>query len=568
MNRKKLPAYFTVFIIILILLIVIVTKIIDIEEPDDSDKEVQYYNSYIKNCKDNIIKVYIDNEEKEFQITAVQDDITGQLADITVKNGYVTKLLLKQNTVHGKVLSVGEGYVSIEGYGKLETTDNFKVYKSYSGLEEVTGNKILVGYDVTNFYIENDKICGAIVYKNIDADIIRVLLNTTGYASIYHEKLVLNADCDYIITYGNKTDTIKAGKKTKITSKSKYFKTGDIKIECLDDTKGILITSIERGYGNPTYEGAIYVSNTDDGLLVINELELERYLYYVVPSEMPSSYGVDALEVQAICARTYAYRQILNNAYGMYGAHVDDSVTFQVYNNSQTSDNAITAVNNTYGKIISQEDEPIEAFFFSTSCGSTTDADIWGGSGREYIKGRMVTEEDSEVDLTDNKVFDEFIKSEYESYDSEFPYYRWNVTFSNNELESIANNVSGKEIGTVKSISINSRGTGGIIKSITIKGKKDSVIIEGELNIRKALNVTGKKITLNDGTENTSFTILPSAYFTVATKDNNFNIIGGGYGHGVGMSQNAVKAMIEAGMTVEEIICFFYNNVEVQAIYS
>ena len=62
---------------------------------------------------------------------------------------------------------------------------------------------------------------------------------------------------------------------------------------------------------------------------MINELYLEDYLKKVVPSEMPASYEKEALKTQAVCARTYAYRQIQGNTYGAYGAHVDDSTSFQ-----------------------------------------------------------------------------------------------------------------------------------------------------------------------------------------------------------------------------------------------
>ena len=67
---------------------------------------------------------------------------------------------------------------------------------------------------------------------------------------------------------------------------------------------------------------------------MVNELPLENYLCKVVPSEMPASYQKEALKAQAICARSYAYRQIMDYAYPEYQAHVNDSTDYQVYNNS------------------------------------------------------------------------------------------------------------------------------------------------------------------------------------------------------------------------------------------
>lgn len=65
---------------------------------------------------------------------------------------------------------------------------------------------------------------------------------------------------------------------------------------------------------------------------------------------MPVSFGVNALKCQAVCARSYAYTQLVNNYYSQYGAHVDDSVTFQVYNNTERNEAADTAVEETREK--------------------------------------------------------------------------------------------------------------------------------------------------------------------------------------------------------------------------
>ena len=68
---------------------------------------------------------------------------------------------------------------------------------------------------------------------------------------------------------------------------------------------------------------------------MINELSMESYLCGVVPSEMPASYELEALKAQAVCARSYARRQMESYGYPEYEAHVNDSTDFQVYNNSQ-----------------------------------------------------------------------------------------------------------------------------------------------------------------------------------------------------------------------------------------
>ena len=101
-------------------------------------------------------------------------------------------------------------------------------------------------------------------------------------------------------------------------------------------------------------------------MLLINELALEEYLYAVVPSEMPTYYGIEALKVQAVCARSYAYRHLLANSLSRYGAHVDDSVSYQVYNNIPENEESVLAVKDTYGRVIEYEGEIITAYYFST----------------------------------------------------------------------------------------------------------------------------------------------------------------------------------------------------------
>ena len=144
------------------------------------------------------------------------------------------------------------------------------------------------------------------------------------------------------------------------------------------------------------------MSEESDGLLLINELDVEDYLTRVVPSEMPSNYELEALKAQAVCARTYAYRQIKANAYSRYGAHVDDSTNYQVYNNTESSERTNLAVKETDGKIVYYNDTPAETYYFSTSCGYSTDGTIWGASKDEvpYLKGDRFDgkEEDSGFD--------------------------------------------------------------------------------------------------------------------------------------------------------------------------
>lgn len=94
--------------------------------------------------------------------------------------------------------------------------------------------------------------------------------------------------------------------------------------------------------------------------------------------------------------------------------------------------------------------------------------------------------------------------------------------------------------------------------------------INGEGQVRAKLGNPYMKITKNDGNVMKDIESLPSAYIAIENEgvdDNNittFHIYGGGYGHGVGMSQNGAQAMAAEGKTYEEILRFFYNGVEIR----
>lgn len=127
---------------------------------------------------------------------------------------------------------------------------------------------------------------------------------------------------------------------------------------------GIQLTSIQRQCGNPVYQGSLEIQRTDQGFTVINELPLETYLEAVVPSEMPSGYHKEALKAQAVCARTYAWKQMQEGRLSKYGADVDDSVNYQVYQNIAPQQATSEAVRDTEGKILCQNGKPVQAYYF------------------------------------------------------------------------------------------------------------------------------------------------------------------------------------------------------------
>lgn len=558
-------------------------------------EDITYTNVYVKDYKDNILTVFIEGIDRNYNVEALDEIVVGSVADISLQSGKVTQIYLKSDMIDGKVLSVTDEYIEVEKYGKVPLDNNFNVYRTYGDVSVMRKSDILVGYDLQSFFVANGKICAAVIDRTLTASDIRVLLMNTGYRSIFHDIVNITSETGYSVSYGENVEHFDGSVPISIDSESRYLAEGRVKI-VPDDGGRLIVNSIERSQGIPHYRGSIEIAQTESGLVIINELPLEEYLYSVVPSEMPVRYGEEAQKVQAVCARSYAYIQILNNTYSMYGAHVDDSVAYQVYNNINEQEISIKAVNETYGQVLEYADEVIETFYYSTSCGYSADCGIWNNSPEQYpyLSGHSITPANEVKDLTQEEVFREFIDNpDSTAYDYEFSFFRWDALASIGDLSGIVNsniNVRYKSsknsvktlkdgefvsipistVGTITNIEVTKRQTGGIADEIMIKGTDNTVLVTGEYNIRALFGDTTLTINKKNG-EPYFAELLPSAFIYFEPVYNNnflsgYLIKGGGYGHGVGMSQNAVSKMVET-MNYDEVLQFFYKGALIKEAY-
>lgn len=560
------------------------------------DDEVSYHNVWITEAHDNLLKAYISGVYREYDIAPLDESFTDTIADIGMSDGRVCQLTIKKDTISGKVLRLSNDEIELYGYGNVEIDDNFRVYKSYGELEEKKINDILVGYDLADFVVADGKICAAVIKRELKASNIRVLLMNTGYTSIFHDRITLTSDEGFVIKKGDEIIRVDAGELVDVYPDSEYMSEGRIILEPMGLNNAITVLSIERSCGNPFYYGELEIACENGSLVIINELPLEEYLYHVVPSEMPAGFGVEALKVQAVCARSYAYRHILNNSYRSYGAHVDDSVGYQVYNNIKAQPDSTQAVKETYGQVMVNEGEVVAAYYYSTSCGYMSDLSLWGGESGGIYREKTVNPKGNSMDLSEDEAFKSFIHSTDESdYDYEFPFYRWSVELDRESFGGHINqylklrhasdsgnilmkNANGEYetcdepyIGELLAFETAERTTSGAVRKIIIHGTAGDVMVCGELNIRYVLGPGDEKITTHTQTD-TTFEFLPSAYIYIEELYEDgavtgYRITGGGYGHGIGMSQNAVSAMVKQGMRYDDILEFFYNNIDIMNIY-
>lgn len=363
---------------------------------------------------------------------------------------------------------------------------------------------------------------------------IRVLLMDTGYQSYFHSSVT--------VLYGD----------TEVTYTPESQELSDSPFLIPEQEGGITVASIERQEGNPVYRGSVEIQKTQEGLLLINELPLETYLESVVPSEMPSTYEMEALKAQAVCARTYAYRQMQESRLQEYGADVDDSVRFQVYANIAPRENTTDAVRATAGQVLRQKGELIQAYYFSTSSGATSTDEIWGASeAASYLKAVPC------------------------KFDSGEPWSAWKVTIpwetlsvrcDGYPLERILENTEDEDsVRGLRALEITRINQSKAVTGLHVVTSEGSFDLMEEYAIREFLSPKGCMITEKDGTVTEGGSLLPSAYFTMETIPGDSVIIEGrGYGHGVGMSQTAANQMALEGYTSEEILNYFFNDVEIE----
>ncbi len=562
--------------------------------------EATLHNVWLMGYEEGQAKIFMEDTAFQFpcNVTDENQKKTDSLADVVVTNTGLKDIFLKSEMITGKVLGVTDSGLRIEKYGELKKSPYYKIYKIKGDLMEEHTSNILMGYETVSYVVADGVVEAALLTEDIKTTNIRVVLNNSDYSSVLQSLVKLTCNTDFTMTYGEETRTFHAGEQVTLNIDSTWFRYNNpdhvIRFVPEEESGRIQMMSIERSQGFPSYRGVIEVALIGDNLSVVNELPIEEYLYSVIPSEMPVSYPMEALRAQAICARGYAYRAVMAGTYAAFGAHLDDSTNSQVYNNTSETEESIFAVKDTYGMVAFYGEIPMNTLFFSTSCGAfCNDGDVWGGEPSPYLKDHMDTKSLDAVDLSEENAFIQFMQtnSGMELIEQNEPYYRWNITFSAQELsDAINGNLPGRiakapsqilvkndkgeyvkseieSIGTVKDIKVTERGKSGIIKTMIITGDQGEIKVMGQTNIRNLITPKNVVIVRQDGSEVKNFTSLPSPYFYVEISNGTFILHGGGFGHGVGMSQNGAKNLANDGYHGEQIVEHYYSGAKLVNIY-
>lgn len=264
------------------------------------------------------------------------------------------------------------------------------------------------------------------------------------------------------------------------------------------------------------------------------DLPMDEYLYGVVSAEMPANFEIEALKAQAIVARTYTAYKIYKGSKHENADICDDSTCcqawiskadrFERWNEADRENNwdkIITAVNETKGKIVTYNGEPINAFFHSNSGGTTeTVANVWGGTDYPYLQSVETSGEEgytqyaSTVTLTKEEVLQKIQGNHPEAV----------IDFNEENAIQILEYTESGRVKTIKFGNVNLSGV-------------------------EARNLFGLK----------------SAKFSVEMGESiTFNVVG--YGHGVGLSQTGADAMAKTGASAEQIINHYYTDIKIENV--
>ena len=556
------------------------------------------FNAWIvENTEDEFVYFYKNYKVTTSKHESLMNEDREQVANLNFVLGNLQEVIVKTDKITGKVLKMSSEEVEIEGVGTYPLSENIQYYRLYDRLENVGRSEVRLGYDFTDFVIEEGQIQAALLVKDEKMENIRVLIKTSDFGSYYHEKIEGRANVDMELIYGEDRLEIPAGEKFSIAPDSEYFATNRIYLVPKALTGRCVFTNIERNNGGQGYYGVFELEKREEGILLINEVLLEEYLYAVVPSEMPGYYPLEALKAQAISARTYAYNKMIHCGLSSYGANLDDSATYQVYNNIKENENTTTAVKETRGELLYAEDGLAGTYYYSTSCGFGTDAAIWNANNVNtlpYLKAKEMTMENpsyTSEEMQTEEVFERFIsKTDTSHFEAEESWYRWTYEHENidkiaeklvSRLENYPNYVFTSKDGAswghtpleegfvITEIEVKRRGAGGTIEELLVTTDKGNFLVKNEYHVRAVVTDGEAKAELQNDNTYACGNLLPSAFFMIETEKNNdqvtgIKITGGGFGHGVGMSQNGARNLADLGYSAKDILEFYYEGCEVR----
>lgn len=325
-------------------------------------------------------------------------------------------------------------------------------------------------------------------------------------------------------------------------------------------------------YNGKEYRGAFEVRNNGDLLRVINIVKTDDYLASLLGKEMSTSWPIEALKAQAVCARNYAIT--IGGKHASYGFDICTEQHCQVYGGvSSEAESTRRAVRETRGVVVTYEDEIVPLYYFSCDGGYTENSeDVWTAA-LGYLRGKK--------DIYENP--------EYATR------YNWSVTFTKKQIEDILYKKN-KSVGELLDVVIEELSeNNGVIKLTFIgtEGKtsitKSSVrsyfnLYSNTFTIERHKNETEEEetayptLTVLTGSgvseiEKPSYVLSSNGLYEIFYNDENeekpeecydsYTFNGHGWGHLVGMSQWGAYSMAVEGYSYKDILNFYFTDIEI-----
>lgn len=271
--------------------------------------------------------------------------------------------------------------------------------------------------------------------------------------------------------------------------------------------------------------GHLEIANVDTRhLIVVNEVNLEAYVAGLVNAEMPHNWPLQALEAQAVVARTYALWQKARHLDAYFD--MDAGFMDQVYNGAESEDNkGWKAVNATYGQVITYGGKPILAMYHSICGGETENSEDAIGYKYPYLRA---------------------VKC---GFCRTAPGFRWKYSIS---FRALADRliVKGYTLSAVYGFQVLKR------------SRTNRVMVARVITDHGNIDLDGASLRAAVGYDK-----LRSTLFHFRIKDGTIEFHGTGFGHGVGMCQWGAYGMAKKGYNYQQIIHFYYKGVKIVRMY-
>ena len=356
-----------------------------------------------------------------------------------------------------------------------------------------------------------------------------------------------------------------------------------------------------------TFLGTLRFVVEADKICAINELPVEKYLESVISSEMSATSSLELLKAHAVISRSWLLaqmkkrREVAASGNNFFSFVKKDDMLIRWYDREdhtifdvcaddhcqryqgitkETSPHVAEAIRQTLGQVLLDGEDICDARF-SKCCGGETEEFqyCWEDTPKSYLTAvrdlvlGVKNEEYSSLqdeataerwirsnppafcNTTDKKILSQVL-NDYDQETADF--YRWKVTYSQEKLQQLFEEKLKMNFGAILDMKAVERGKSGRISKLQIIGTEKTFTIGKELEIRRAL----------------SDTHLYSSAFVVDKYDKDeqgvpqrFEIIGAGWGHGVGLCQIGAAVMGEQGYAYNDILLHYYQGAEIKQLY-